>query len=81
MEQINMKRRPHSMPVVMSNADMSFVFQWLDGTIDIYAFQLESEFKQALRNHLLYEDPTDGSGRIVWCSNQMLLDRVRSHGT
>jgi hypothetical protein len=77
MEIINMKRRPHSMPIVLSYADMSFAFQWQSGTIDIYAFQLESEFRQGLENHHQYESPAEGSGRIIWCSNPQLLERIR----
>ena len=66
-------------PYVVTNAEFSLVFYWLTGPIEIYNYYNERQFKQALEDFHLYEDPANSSGRIVWCSKPRLLERVRKN--
>lgn len=79
MDQINFSRRRSSAPLCVSNAKYSFAFQWITGEVDIYVYQSRSELKQGLENHHMYESPTEASGRIVWCSQPKMLERVRGN--
>ena len=76
MKQINMRKAADSL--VVTHSDFTFIFRWLDGSLDIYSYRYEYEFKAGLRNHLLYEDPAESSGRVVWCSNEKLLAKLRA---
>lgn len=67
-------------PICVANIPYVLVFQWLGGPIDTYIYHTKREFQMKLEEFHMYEEPAHASGRIVFSSDQRLLDEVRKNG-